>query len=130
MSSSLPLSVLDQLSREETHFRQASDAFFSAWKEGVSLAGPQFFGDGSRDARVHARNKWDLVPDLARISNALDVMSSGERVFIAALGSFYNAHDSRELLHRAGVEGLADLGNLDLPRRRVIASLMLNYTGW
>ncbi|EJQ9336303.1 hypothetical protein NYF37_004626 [Salmonella enterica] len=130
MSLSLPLSVLDQLSREECHFGQASEAFFSAWKEGVSLAGPQFFGDGSRDVPAHAKDKWDLVPDLTSISNALGVMSSGERVFIAALVSFYNAHDSQELLRRAGVEGLADLGNLDLPRRRVIASLVLNYTGW
>ncbi|WP_342308921.1 hypothetical protein [Burkholderia pyrrocinia] len=130
MPSSQPFSVLEQLVQEESHFAQAPNAFFDAWKQGVRLAGPQFFGDGHRDALAQAGNKWDLVPDLPRIDRALGVMSSGERVFIAALVSFYNAHDSQELLRRAGVEGLADLGSLDLQRRRVIASLLLHYTGW
>ncbi|MCW5140672.1 hypothetical protein [Burkholderia cenocepacia] len=130
MPSSPPFSALEQLVQEESHFAQAPNAFFDAWKQGVRLAGPQFFGDGQRDALAQARNKWDLEPDLPCIGQALGVMSSGERVFIAALVSFYNAHDSQELLRRAGVEGLADLGSLDLQRRRVIASLLLHYTGW
>jgi len=130
MSSSLPLSVLEQLTQEQAHFDEAPGAFLDAWKQGVRLAGPHFFGDGHADVLAHAKSKWDLTPDLPRISRALDVMSSGERVFIAALASFYNAHDSQELLRRAGVEGLADLGNLDMQRRQVIAALLLHYTGW
>lgn len=34
------------------------------------------------------------------------------------------------MLKRIGFEGLADLGGLDLERRKVIAQLVLNYSGW
>ena len=64
------------------------------------------------------------------IDRAIGVMSSGEKVFLAALVSFYNAEDGGKLLKRIGVQGLADLGGLDLSRRSVLASLLLNYTGW
>ncbi len=130
MPSSLPFSVLEQLAQEQAHFDEAPSAFFDAWKQGVRLAGPHFFGDGQPDVLARAKSKWDLAPDLSRIVQALGVLSSGERVFIAALASFYNAHDSQELLRRAGVQGLADLGTLDLQRRQVIAALLLHYTGW
>jgi hypothetical protein len=71
-----------------------------------------------------------LCPRLDRISDAFGVLSSGQRMFLAAMVSFYNAHDGGELLHRCGFEGLSDLGGLDLERRRVIADLVLNYSGW
>ncbi|MFU1926449.1 hypothetical protein ACLQ9J_10315 [Bordetella hinzii] len=130
MPSSLPLSVLEQLTQEQAHFDEAPSAFLDAWKQGVRLAGPHFFGDGQPDGLARAKSKWDLAPDLPRISRTLGVLSSGERVFIVALASFYNAHDSKELLRRAGVGNLADLGTLDLQRRQVIAALLLHDTGW
>ena len=34
------------------------------------------------------------------------------------------------MLKRCGFEGLSDLGDLDLERRKVIADLTLNYNGW
>ncbi|MGB5954189.1 hypothetical protein [Pseudomonas sp.] len=41
-----------------------------------------------------------------------------------------NAHDGGKLLAEAGVEGLADLCSLDIRRRQIIATLLLNYEGW
>ncbi|MCY1391815.1 hypothetical protein D3C76_297790 [compost metagenome] len=34
------------------------------------------------------------------------------------------------LLKRCGFDGRSDLGGLDLERRKVIADLALNYSGW
>jgi hypothetical protein len=57
-------------------------------------------------------------------------MSSGQKAFLAALVSFYNAEVGGRLFERIGIRGLADLGGLDLQRRTVIAALILNYNGW
>lgn len=34
------------------------------------------------------------------------------------------------MLKRCGFEGLADLGGLDLQRRKVLAELIVQYDGW
>ena len=128
--SQLPLEVAEEIARERRHFAAAPDAFFQAWKRGVQITGPRWFGDGTREGFDQARDKWDLCPDVPRISNALGFLSSGERMFLAAMVSFYNAHKSASLLRRCGFEGLADLSGLDLGRRQVIASLVLHYNGW
>lgn len=130
MSSLISETALGQIAEETAFFAQAPDDFFLAWKQGVELAGVSFFGDGTSAGLAAATSKWDLVPDLPLIAEALGAMSSGERVFIAAMTSFYNSHDSAQLLCDAGVEGLADLGRLDRRRRQVIATLLLSYTGW
>jgi hypothetical protein len=136
MSTANQTFVLEETARESIaqeleHFSSASARFLEAWKRGVRLAGPQFFGTRSTHADLdHAESKWDLCPKMALIDRAIGVMSSGEKVFLAALTSFYNAEDGGELLKRAHVQGLADLGGLDLERRAVIAALILNYTGW
>jgi hypothetical protein len=115
---------------EEQHFAIAPHAFFQAWKRGVQIAGPEWFGNGTPEKLQRAICKWDLCPRLDVISDALGVLSSGQRMFLAAMVSFYNAQDGGELLQRCGFEGLSDLGGLDLERRRVIADLVLNYSGW
>jgi hypothetical protein len=136
MSTANHTSTLDETTRksivrELDHFSSAPARFLEAWKRGVRLAGPQFFGMGSPRADLdHAETKWDLCPKMNLIDRAIGVMSSGEKVFLAALTSFYNAEDGGELLKRAHVQGLADFGGLDLERRGVIAALLLNYTGW
>ena len=122
--------IFDEIARNEQHFSQAPHAFFHAWKRGVELVGPSLFGNGSRECLDLAVDKWDLCPNVALIRKAIGVMSSGEKVFLAAMVSFYNANDGGALLKRVGVHGLADLGGLDLERRRIIAALLLNYTGW
>lgn len=122
--------LFDELAREQAHFSTAPAQFFRAWKTGVSLAGVRFFGAGTQTALDRAASVWDLCPNMALIADSIGVLSGGEKLFIAALTSFYNAEDGGQLLRRIGVHGLADLGGLDFARRTVIAALILNYTGW
>lgn len=130
MNQLLPDDVVDQIMREERHFARAPDAFFQAWKRGVEIAGPEWFGDGTRESLCHATSKWDLRPNLLMLNDALSVLSGGQRMFLSAMVSFYNAREGAAMLKRCGFEGLADLGGLDLERRQVIADLVLNYSGW
>lgn len=120
----------DQITRNLRHFDQAPAAFFQAWKRGVKLVGFAYFGDGTRDQWERAADKWQLRPNVEYIRKAIGAMSSGEKVFLAAMVSFYNSNDGGALLKRVGIQGLADLGGLDLERREVIAALILYYTGW
>lgn len=130
MNASLPQETLDQIARERAHFVNAPSAFFHAWKQGVAIAGPRLFGDGTREGWERSSDKWDLCPKTSLIKRTIGAMSSGEKVFLAALVSFYNSREGGALLKRCGVVGLADLGGLDLARRKVIADLLLHYTGW
>jgi hypothetical protein len=124
------LETLDRFTQETRHFMRAPDAFFDAWKRGVKIAGPQWFGDGTRDGLQRATKKWDLCPRCDAITDAFGVLSSGERMFLAAMVSIYSGYDGGALLRRCDFEGLCDLGGLDLERRQVIVDLLLNYTGW
>jgi hypothetical protein len=130
MNPHLPTEILDRFTQESQHYLRAPDAFFKAWKRGVEIAGPQWFGDGTPDGLQRAVKKWDLCPRVDRINKALGVLSGGERMFLSAMVSFYNAHDGGKLLGRCGFEGLSDLSGLDLQRRQVVADLVLNYAGW
>lgn len=130
MNQLLPADVVDQIMREERHFASAPDAFFQAWKRGAEIAGPEWFGDGTREGLRSAASKWDLRPNLLVLNDALGVLSGGQRMFLSAMVSFYNAREGAAMLKRCGFEGLADLGGLDLERRQVIADLVLNYSGW
>ena len=127
---SFPQEIAEDVAREATHFSAAPAAFLQAWKRGVALAGTHLFGNGLRADLDQAISKWDLCPKVPLINKAIGVMSSGEKIFLAALVSFYNAEDGGRLFKRIGVQGLADLGGLDLQRRSVIAALILNYSGW
>lgn len=130
MKDSMRDGLIEEIAHETAHFTAAPAAFFDAWKSGVALAGTHLFGHGTRADLEHATSVWDLCPNVQLIDHAIGVMSSGEKRFLAALVSFYNAHDGGRLLECVGVRGLADLGGLDLKRRAVIAALLLNYTGW
>jgi hypothetical protein len=107
-------------------------AFFDAWCRGVAVAGGRWFGDGQ--AGTPAASKWDLVPRVDDIEASIGVLSSGEAVFLAALVAFYNDHSGGRLLQVAvgrEVVGMADIAAaLDEPRRRIIADLLVSYTGW
>ncbi|CAK1327626.1 Uncharacterised protein [Burkholderia pseudomallei] len=124
----------DQVHRELvqhlSHEKTTTHDFFQAWKRGVELAGVELFGRGTREVFDLAQTKWELCPNLLLITDAIGPMSSGERVFLAALVSFYDAREGGVLLRRVGVEGLADLGRLDRQRREVLAELILHYSGW
>ena len=130
MNQSLPQEVLDQIELEHQHFEAAPQAFFEAWKRRVRFAGHEWFGDGTREGLQCAKSKWDLRPKLLMLNDALGVLSSGQRMFLSAMVSFYNSREGGAMLKRCGFEGLADLGGLDLERRKVIADLSLHYTGW
>ena len=122
--------MLEQIAINEHHFSQAPEAFFRAWKSGVQLLSPTLFGLGTKAHVDQAEDKWELCPNLEVIDQAIGVMSSGERVFLAAMVSFYNAHEGGAMLKRCHFHGLSDFDGLDLERRKVIADLMLNYSGW
>ncbi|MBU7442654.1 hypothetical protein KRI00_35955 [Paraburkholderia fungorum] len=132
--SKFPPEVLERFRREQeesdAHFTTAPARFFEAWKQAALLAGPVYFGDGTREAIEKAKDKWALAPNGAVILDAFGVLSSGERTFLAALYSFYNSDDSVPLWEKAGIRGFADLSGLDLVRRKLIAELLLNYVGW
>ena len=129
MNQLLPREVVDQIMREEQHFAAAPQAF-EAWKRGVEIAGPEWFGDGTREGLNQAKTKWDLRPDMLRLNDALGVLSSGERMFLSAMVSFYNAREGGAMLKRCRFHGLSDFDGLDLERRKVIADLLVNYSGW
>ena len=130
MNPSSPPDVLEQAAHEIQHSERAPDAFLRAWQRGIQIAGPEWFGDGTRAGLELAATKWDLCPRIAQIRKALGVLSRGERLFLAALVSFYDSRDGGALLKRCGFSGLADLGGLDSGRRQVIAALLLHYNGW
>ncbi|WP_454868429.1 hypothetical protein [Pseudomonas farris] len=113
-----------------THFEGTAAAFLYAWKQGVALAGPTFFGDGTQVGLNNANCRWDLRPNLLMINNAISVLSDNERIFLAALVSFYDTEAGGALLNQVGVRGLADFGVLDPERRDVIASLVIHHHGW
>ena len=80
--------MLEQIAINEHHFSQAPEAFFRAWKSGVQLLSPTLFGLGTKAHVDQAEDKWELCPNLEVIDQAIGVMSSGERVFLAAMVSF------------------------------------------
>jgi hypothetical protein len=122
--------AIRELVEEYAHSSAAPSLFFNAWRRGVQLAGPNLFGSGPATHVDQVTTLQDLCPKLALIERAIGAMSSGEQVFLAALVSIYNADEGTRLFERIGLRGLADFGGLDLPRRAVIASLILNYAGW
>ena len=130
MSLSLPHEVFDQIARDDAHFTQAPSAFFQAWKRGAEIAGAEWFGDGTREGWTRAASKWDLRSNMPLLNDAFGVLSAGQRMFLSAMVSFYNAREGGAMLKRCDFEGLSDLGGLDLDRRHVIADLVLNYNGW
>jgi len=103
------------------------DAFLDAWRRGISIAGPKWFGDGTGVGAT----KWKLEPRYDDIASAIGWLSSGESAFLVAMYSFYNADTGGELMRKLGIGGLADVaGRLDGPRRKVIADLLVSYEGW
>lgn len=130
MNQSVPHDVLDLIARENQHFAQAPEAFFQAWKRGAQIAGHEWFGDGTCEGLQRATAKWDLRPNLLWLNDALGVLSGGQRMFLAAMVSFYNSREGGAMLKRCQFQGLSDFGGLDLERRKVLADLLLNYSGW
>lgn len=105
-------------------------AFFEAWRRGVTIAGRRWFGDG-QTTPDNVKSKWDLAPRVDDISASIGVLSSGEAMFLAAMASFYNSDPGGQMLRDLGATGLSDISaSLDEQRRSVIADLLVSYHGW
>lgn len=112
-----------------TYYDEA--AFFEAWRKGVQIAGPLYFGDGTAANVDQAKSKYNLAPDYDEVVGAIGTLSSGEAVFLAAMYSFYNDDAGAKMLAQLDAPGLAGISaHLDEPRRRVIADLLVSYSGW
>ena len=109
---------------------EAPERFFDAWREGVALAGFRYFGDGTEQGFLSAKDKGQLRPSISLIRRDFELLSPGEAKFLALMVSFYNGAVGAELCAASGFRALDDVGGLDLGRRRVVAALLLNYTGW
>jgi hypothetical protein len=108
-----------------------SAQFLVAWKDGVRLAGPDFFGRTNPPEPGHEETKWDYCPREKLVESTFGGMSGGEKRFLAGMISFYNADWGQKLLKRAGSPNICDLSaGLDGERRTVIARLFLTYEGW
>lgn len=114
---------------EENESKQSE--FLSAWKDGVEVAGEQFFVIRC-EVVASANDKDDLRPDLEMIKNSIGVISPGERVFILSLCQFFNARDIQELCSEFDIEfpTLTDISHMDKRRRQVITKLIEAFTGW
>ncbi|MGH3556010.1 MAG: hypothetical protein ACRDTK_00555 [Mycobacterium sp.] len=105
-------------------------AFFEAWRRGVTIAGCRWFGDGQTSPDT-AKSKWDLAPRVDDISASIGVLSSGEAMLLAAMVSFYNSEPGGQMLRDLGATGLSDISaGLDEQRRSVVADLLVSYPGW
>lgn len=108
------------------------EMFLESWIDGVIVAGQSLFGAGSDPSS--ASSKWDLRPRLADIERRILTMSRGEAVFLASMVCFYNDEDGALLLKKVidqydfGICAIA--AALDENRRRIIAELFVNYSGW
>lgn len=107
-----------------------ADAFFRAWKTGAELAGCRYFGDGTLKGIKEASCRWDLRPNLRVVNTLFEVLTEQERVFLAALVSFFDPDVGGSLLQQSGVKGLADLGLLTTQQRFVIAGLVMHNHAW
>lgn len=122
--------VIAESQRVRAHYADAPARFLAAWKEAVKLAGPRFFECDAESVDA-ATDKWQLKPKWEEVDAFMGVGSTGERVFLAAVVSFYNNEWGQGHLEAAGWPNLAAVANrLDLRELEILTQLMLNYTGW
>lgn len=65
-----------------------------------------------------------------RINRALGVLSSGERILLAAIAIFYNAQHGSKLLGKVDVKAQGGSVQARHETRQIIATLLLSYEGW
>ena len=124
-------SALDAMVQASERAQAKPPVFLNAWKDGVYLAGVQFF-DVSCDSVGQATSPDQLRPNLNMVFQAIGAQSTYERIFILSMCSFYCDSDVRGYCDEHGlvVPTLPDIANLDDERRSVIVALLDNYTGW
>ena len=124
--------------REETiiHGQEAPMKFLSAWVSGVHVIGEGYFTHNERFADKapcldKVMDKWQVIPNCGFIEENIGVLSGGEAKLLSVMCSFYNPEWGGKLMQDLGIKGMADIsGNLDLNCKKIVAALLLNYTGW
>lgn len=122
--------AMKQFHADLRYWNGAQARFLAAWKQGVNLVGCDYFGDGTIEGWEAATDKNQLRPHMELIRETIGVLSSGQRVFLAAMCSFFNSGWGGDLLRATGWNGMSDYSNLDREHRQVLADLLMNYTGW
>lgn len=122
---------LEELSDKIEQNMPRPEEFLEAWKDGVSLAGSNYFKIRS-DSVESATDKDELRPDLEVITSCLGAISPGERVFLLSMYQFFSDSTVRDLCVEFGFEfpTLADIANLDFSHRTIISRLIDSYCGW
>ena len=104
--------------------------FLEFWKEGVLIAGEQFFKVSSGSVSS-ANNKDQLAPNYVLIKESFNVLSHGEKVMLALMYSFYDPECGQEFLIDAYAANFVDAFSLmDNKRKKVLIGLLDNHTGW
>lgn len=104
--------------------------FLQAWKQGVRIAGINFFharGVEYLDRVTHWRQ---LQPDLALIRKGITNRSQGDASFLAIMSSFFNETEGQKLLDKTGTT----IGKLPIvlspAQRQIYLDLFQNFGGW
>ena len=103
--------------------------FLAAWKQGVWLAGEEFFY--VKVPVESATDKKQLMPNSQYINEKIGMLSDGQAAFLAAMCSFYSSHWGQKLLEKCHYPNICDLAaKLEDEPREIIAELFFNYDGW
>ncbi len=103
--------------------------FLAAWKAGVLFVGEECF-DVRSSSVVSAVDKNGLRPRANAESLAAGA-SSGEKVMLGVMLSFFNETRGQKYLKRIGCLNPCDISaSLDYAGNRVVASMLVSYCGW
>ena len=124
-------SALDAMVKASQLEQAKSPAFLNAWKDAIHMAGVEYF-NVTTDTVGQATDKFQLVPDLARVFDSVGALSTYEQVFLISLCQFYCDSDTRNYCDEHGLTmpSLADIANLSDERRVIIVALLNSYSGW
>ncbi len=104
--------------------------FLDFWKEGVLVAGEQFFKVSSSSV-ISATNKDQLAPNYEFIKESFGALSHGEKVMLALMYSFYDPECGQKFLVDAYAANFVDAFSLmDDKRKGILLGLLDNHTGW
>lgn len=112
-----------------TMLTSRSQLFTEAWRRAVEHIGEEKFGPLCLSTATDFR---DLSPIHAEFVASLSCISPGQRQFHIAAYSFYNAEVASKWARKYGMgASINDLTlKMDENLKDIIASLMINYTGW
>ena len=124
--------------REEAiaHSKEAPGKFLSAWIAGIRVVGENYFTHNPSfvepaEILQDVSDKWQVIPNNEYIGDNISVLSSGEATLLAVMCSFYNSEWGGMLMRDLGINGMADVSaKLDLGETKIVADLLLNYSGW